>query len=175
MEIDLRNTQIKTDRLLMRPWMESDLVDFFAYASIPTVGEMAGWKAHATMEAALAFLRSDWFRRECLALFHLADKKVIGSFGLHKSWAAEDKRFRRLTSADIGYVLHPDYWGHGLAAEATTAMIDHAFAYMDMDLLTCAHFSINHQSQRVIEKCGFVFDHQTPIYAEELDMHFEHN
>jgi len=152
--------------------MDSDLGDFFAYASIPIVGEMAGWKHSATLDEARVIQRSDWFRNECLALYHLADKKVIGSLGLHKSWAADDARFRRLVSADIGYVLHPDYWGRGLAHEAATAVMTYAFAHMDVVLMTCAHFTTNPRSQRVIEKCGFVYDHSADVFAEQLDMRF---
>ena len=174
MKIDMRNIQIKTDRLLLRPWMDSDLEDFFAYASIPAVGKMAGWKAHANLDEAWAFLRSDWFRRECLAIYHLSDKRVIGSVGLHESWAAKDSRFRHLPAADLGYVLNPAYWGMGLAPEAACAIIDFAFAHMDFKLLTCSHFAENLQSKRVIEKCGFTFDKKTVIYAEQLGQHFDH-
>ena len=39
--IDVTNVRIDTDRLILRPWRESDLEDFFEYASVPGVGEMA--------------------------------------------------------------------------------------------------------------------------------------
>ncbi|MCL2376760.1 MAG: GNAT family N-acetyltransferase [Defluviitaleaceae bacterium] len=172
MRIDVRTIQIPTPRLLLRPWMDSDLEDFFAYASIPAVGEMAGWKAHESLGAALSFLRSDWFRRECLAIYHLADKRVIGSFGMHDSWAAQDKRYNHLASIDLGFVLHPSYWGHVIAPEAAQAVIAFAFAHMDVDIITCNHFDTNTQSKRVIEKCGFTFDHEKTIHAPQLSKHF---
>jgi RimJ/RimL family protein N-acetyltransferase len=173
MEIDLRNVQIKTDRLLLRPWMDGDLGDYFAYASIPVVGEMAGWKAPANLDAARVILRSNWFKLECLTIYHLADRRAIGSIGLHKSWAAKDGRFGRMASADLGFVLHPDYWGMGLVPEAARGLIDFAFAHMDFEILTCNHFCTNLQSKRVIEKCGFAFDKETAVYAEELGRHFD--
>jgi len=152
--------------------MDSDLDDFYAYASNPKVGRMAGWKAHTSKEEALAFIRSDWWRNECLAIYHLHDKKVIGTHGLHKSWAADDKRFSRLKSADMGYTIHPDYWNMGIATEATKNLINHCFTYMDVDLITCGHFKENLQSKRVIQKCGFAYDHQEEIYVEDLDTKF---
>ena len=40
--IDISNAKIETDRLLLRAWQETDLDDFFEYASVEGVGEMAG-------------------------------------------------------------------------------------------------------------------------------------
>ena len=43
-EIDISNVTLKTERLLIRPWRQSDLDDFYSYASVDGVGQMAGWK-----------------------------------------------------------------------------------------------------------------------------------
>ena len=40
--IDICNVRIKTPRLLLRPFKQGDLDDFFAYASIDGVGQNAG-------------------------------------------------------------------------------------------------------------------------------------
>ena len=48
--IDISDTVIKTERLTLRPWKNSDLDDFFEYASVPGVGEAAGWPHHKTKE-----------------------------------------------------------------------------------------------------------------------------
>ena len=48
--IDISNTRIETPRLILRPWKDSDLEDFYAYASEEGVGEMAGWAHHQSME-----------------------------------------------------------------------------------------------------------------------------
>ena len=48
--VDLTNVRIETDRLVLRPWRESDLEDFFAYASVDGVGQMAGWNPHKSKE-----------------------------------------------------------------------------------------------------------------------------
>lgn len=36
--IDISNVTLRTERLLLRPWRESDLDDFFEYASVDGVG-----------------------------------------------------------------------------------------------------------------------------------------
>ena len=48
--IDVTNVCIETDRLILRPWKESDLADFYEYASVPGVGEMAGWCHHKSLD-----------------------------------------------------------------------------------------------------------------------------
>ena len=35
---------IETERLILRPFKQTDLEDFYEYASVEGVGEMAGWK-----------------------------------------------------------------------------------------------------------------------------------
>ena len=49
-EIDISNVILKTERLLIRPWRQSDLDDFYSYASVDGVGKMAGWKPHESKE-----------------------------------------------------------------------------------------------------------------------------
>ena len=80
---DVSAIQINTDRLVLRPLALDDLADFYAYASVPGVGEMAGWKHHQSMEESAAILQSMVKRREVLAIVHKADGKMIGTIGLH--------------------------------------------------------------------------------------------
>jgi len=37
---------LKTERLILRPWQESDVEDLYRYASNPQVGPIAGWPVH---------------------------------------------------------------------------------------------------------------------------------
>lgn len=41
---------LETERLLLRPWRESDAEDLYRYASDPNVGPIAGWPVHASIE-----------------------------------------------------------------------------------------------------------------------------
>ena len=49
-EFKINGIQIETDRLLLRSFKPSDLDDFYEYASVEGVGEMAGWKHHENKE-----------------------------------------------------------------------------------------------------------------------------
>lgn len=48
--IDLTGTIIKTPRLTLRPIKDDDAEDVYAYASVPGVGEAAGWRHHGSIE-----------------------------------------------------------------------------------------------------------------------------
>ena len=84
--------------------------------------------------------------------------KVIGSLGLEKYNPQLDEKFYAENKGrEIGYVISKEYWGQGLAAEATKRVIQYCFEEQEYDFLACEHFVSNLQSQRVIEKCVFRF------------------
>jgi RimJ/RimL family protein N-acetyltransferase len=56
---------------------------------------------------------------------------------------------------EIGYWLGVPFWGHGYATEAVRAVIDHAFADLDFEVLQAGARVTNPASRRVLEKCGF--------------------
>ena len=120
---------IETERLILRSFKQSDLLDFYEYASVPGVGEMAGWKHHETMAKTQEIL--EMFIEEKLTEFKSYYGRVIGS------------------------VLSKDYWGKGIMPEAVGAVITYLFDDLNLDFLTCGYYDFNIQSKRVQEKCGF--------------------
>ncbi len=40
--IDITGVMLTSERLTLRPWRESDLSDFYEYANVDGVGQMAG-------------------------------------------------------------------------------------------------------------------------------------
>ena len=45
-QFSINGIQLETERLILRPFNSGDLDDFYQYASVEGVGEMAGWKHH---------------------------------------------------------------------------------------------------------------------------------
>ena len=174
-QIDVTNVEIKTPRLLLRSWQEHDLDDFFAYASVDGVGEMAVWKHHESIAETKNILHSFISDKNVFALELEATKKVIGSLGLHYSWANNDKSLADLRVKEIGYVLSKAYWGQGLMPEAVNAVIEYCFNELDLDALTVGHFVGNAQSKRVIEKTGFAYVTQGTYTAKGLNKTFVEN
>lgn len=171
--VDVSNISIMTERLLLRPLAMTDLADFNAYASVPGVGEMAGWKHHETMEESQAILQLMAERREVLAIVHIADGRMIGTLGLHPVGKEEAEAYPKYRMKGIGYVLSRDYWGQGLMPEAVNAVIRYCFVTLKLDGLSCCHFVENGQSRRVIEKCGFRFFTQGKFVSERLNKTFD--
>lgn len=169
LNIDTSKIQLETERLLLRAFYEDDLADFYEYARVPGVGEMAGWPHHESIESSKKILQSFMTENEVLALVLKENNKVIGSLGLHHSWASDDPKYADMHSKEIGYVLSRDYWGQGLVPEAVNAVISMCFHEYGCEMLTCGHFTTNNQSRRVIEKSGFRFEKQSVFHSKQLN------
>ena len=152
-QIDITNTVLMTPRLTLRPWRESDLKDFYEYASVDGVGQMAGWNPHKNMEESRMILSAFIAGKKVFALEH--NGKVIGSLGVEKYREENYPELDALQGREIGYVLSKTYWGRGLMPEAVQAVVDWLFEEEKLDFIICGHFVWNNQSRRVIEKRGF--------------------
>lgn len=170
--IDLTKTKIETDRLILRAWQESDLNDFYEYASVEGVGEMAGWPHHDSIDVTRNVLRSFISNKNHFAIIHNASNKVIGSIGLHESWANSELDYAHLKLKEIGYTLSKKYWGQGIMPEAVSAVIKYCFSNLGLDALTTGHSPTNKQSQRVIEKCGFKYVTTKETCTNDLQQSF---
>ncbi|MFM1514319.1 GNAT family N-acetyltransferase [Helcococcus ovis] len=147
---------IETKRLIIRQFEQGDLDDFYEYASVDGVGQMAGWNPHENKEKSQEILNMFIEENKTFALFHRDDKKVIGSLGIEK-YKRENEltEFNNYIGRELGFVLSKDYWGKGLMPEAVNAVINYLFNELNYDFLTSGYFIFNNQSKRVQEKCGF--------------------
>ena len=147
---------LETNRLILRPFKESDLYDFNEYASVEGVGEMAGWKHHETIEKTQEILDLFMKQDKTFAVVWKENNKVIGSLGVEEYGMEEIlSEFFHYRGREIGYVLSKDYWGKGIMPEAVGAVIEYLFNVLELDFLTCGYYDFNSQSKRVQQKCGF--------------------
>ena len=150
--IDITGVVLKTERLTLRPWKESDVDDFYEYASVDGVGQMAGWCPHKNIEESRDRIDRFISGKHTFAIEY--EGKVVGSLGIEEY---EEELFPELDDKKgraIGYVLSKDYWGRGIMPEAVKKVIAYLFEEIDLDFITIGHFGWNNQSRRVIEKCG---------------------
>ena len=61
-------------------------------------------------------------------------------------------------SAEIGYVIHPSYWGRGIATEAVDAVIRFGFQRLELNRIEARFMEGNTASRRVMEKNGMSFE-----------------
>ena len=57
---------------------------------------------------------------------------------------------------EIGFILHPDYWGQGFAGEAVAVVIAHLFATYEIEAITADVDPRNDASVRLLKRLGFV-------------------
>lgn len=157
MPVDISATILETERLILRPWRESDLDDFFEYASVDGVGQAAGWQPHKSKNESRQILRNFIDEKKTFALEYKDNNKVIGSVGLEELCFDLGEPYTSRRGREIGYVLSKDYWGHGLMTEAVKKVIEYCFQNAGCEFLQCSHTDDNIRSKRVIEKCGFSF------------------
>lgn len=164
-EIDITGIKITTERLILRPWKETDLEDFYEYASVDGVGQMAGWTPHKDIEESRTILGRFINGKKTFAIEYSG--KVIGSLGIEMYNENNFPELSLLQGRSIGYVLAKPYWGQGIMPEAVKAVIDYLFCTVALDFILISHFAWNRQSARVIEKCGLKYI-KTTIHETHL-------
>lgn len=140
---------LETQRLMMRPWAESDVEDYRALVAergeeMPTVEnvrERIATQLAATAQTGIALL----------AVRRLVEGDFIGYCGLTVGRATVDE-------PEIAYELFRHAHGRGYATEAARAVIDAAIATGRTRLWSTVR-SWNAPSLRVLEKVGFQRDH----------------
>ena len=142
--------ELKTNRLVIRPFLPNDLEDFHEYAKVKGVGEKAGWKHHENISETKRILIHFINTKTTYALSLKDSGKVIGSMKLEV-----DKNDQN--AIIIGFTLSKDYWNKGFTTEAVKKTINYIFKKTKFNLIKASHFDHNMQSKRVIEKCGFTY------------------
>jgi len=142
-----------TARLRLRPFAETDADALFALHSDAHV--LRYWDSSPWSDPA----RAQRFLETCrqmaedgtgvrLAMDRSSDGAFIGWCTLNR-WNPE---FR---SASLGYCLTEAAWGQGYATEAARALLDWAFAALDLNRVQAETDTRNLASARVLEKVGF--------------------
>lgn len=149
---------IETERLILRPWRESDAEALYTYASDPAVGPPAGWPPHTSVENSREIIKGVLSERETYAIC-LKSGKPVGSIGLRLNGSTD--MTDRDDECELGYWIGKPFWGQGLVPEAARALLRYAFEQLGMRAVWCGYYEGNDKSRRVQEKLGFVYQHKT--------------
>ena len=140
---------METDKIILRPWRESDAEVLFKYASDPDVGLRAGWPPHKSVEESLEVIRTVFNNDTTWAIELRESGEAIGAMGY---LSCEGNKGEPL----VGYWVGKPYWNQGICAEALRLMIGNIRQTTEIQSLISSHFIDNPASGRVMEKCGFV-------------------
>ena len=147
---------LETERLILRGMRVSDAEDMFNYARRPSVTQYLTWDPHRSAEETREYLTYvgqryrtgdfyDW------ALVCKEDSRMIGTCGFTSFNCPAD-------SAEIGYVLNPDYQGKGLATEAVRRVLDFGFGELNLHRIEAHFIEGNTSSLHLMERVGMTFE-----------------
>jgi RimJ/RimL family protein N-acetyltransferase len=143
-----------TERLILRPFEESDLGPYTELLGQPEVRAAFHQAAPVPPEEAwrgMALWRGQWELRGSgqWALEERATGRFVGRAGLHRPERPD------WPGLEVGWALHPDRWGRGYATEAGAASVAYAFEVMGVDELFSVILPENTRSQAVAGRLGF--------------------
>ena len=143
---------METERLLLRMWLTEDAVPLDEIYRQP---EYLETMPPASAEEQIAM----WLRRweedgfSQWATCDRASGQLIGRIGLirHHDWPLVPD------PVEVGWVLHRDWWGLGLATEGGRAAIDAWYSHLPDERLYSFTAPDNRRSRAVMERLGLTY------------------
>lgn len=167
-------SMIETERLILRPWQESDAEALYKYAMDPDIGPIAGWPPHTSVDNSREIIRTVFSAPETYAVVLKETDEPIGCVGIMFSNSLHTASMNE-AEAEIGYWIGKPYWGQGMIPEAVKVLLQRCFTDLHLKTVWCGYYEGNEKSKRVCEKCGFKYDHTTPDVIYPLgDKRTEH-
>ena len=148
--------EIKTERLVMRGWRESDLAPWAAMNADPEVRQYVGPLLTFEQAAAWALNFQDDLDRYGFGFWALevrASGEFIGFTGLGTVGGEMP-----VTGIEIGWRLARPAWGRGYATEAALAAMDYGFGVMGRPEIVAVTMARNLRSQAVMRRIGMTRD-----------------
>lgn len=147
---------IETERMILRHFALDDLDSMAEIMADPEVMRFS-LSGPYSREKTKDFLKRciGGYKEKGLGLFAVVlkgENKVLGYCGIiYQDIDGEDL-------PEIGYRIHRDYWGKGLATEAAKAVQDYGFGRFGFSKMISVIEAENAVSIRVAEKCGLRFE-----------------
>ena len=150
-------SELRTERLLLRPWSESDRAPFAAMNADPRVMEhfpsvQTRQQSDAFAERIIAHFAHHGYGLWAVQPHGSAD--FVGFVGLqHVQFEAHFT-----PAVEIGWRLAHHAWGRGYATEAAQAVVRYAFADAGLPVLVSMTTVANQRSRHVMDKIGMRHD-----------------
>jgi len=149
---------LKTDRLLIRKFIEEDFDDFCHYAMDDDMCKMMGRDLMTTRDQAR--LNFNWLKdkeERGYALVDREDGRVIGNLTVTKvpDDLSDLEELKDLRGVSMSFSLGRPHQRKGLMEEAIRSVLDQVFFEEKMDFVHCGHFDFNIASANLQKKLGF--------------------
>jgi RimJ/RimL family protein N-acetyltransferase len=151
--VDFARYRAETERLVLRPY---SLDDYAAFHDLHGRDDVARYLPWETRDAEAS--RKALERHQTVVLAKDDDGMTLAGFDRESGrLVGEFVLFLRSVEhrgGEIGYVLHPDFWGRGLATEGARAMLEIGFGLMGMHRIVARIDARNTGSAAVLERLG---------------------
>ena len=157
--------RIKTKRLMLRQFSETDCKDMFKWAANPDVVKYLSYYPHKNIDETKKIL-SSWVH-----IYHKSDTynwaieydgTVIGNIAVVEQ---DDECF----SCHLGWQIDKPYWNKGIMTEAASAVIEFLFDSVGYDRITTGCDSRNIGSAKVMQKVGMTLEGVFRRYCYQKD------
>jgi len=162
---------IETERLILRPVLETDLEGMFELDSDPDVHKYLGNKPIKTKEEAkkaIDYIVKQYHERGIgrWAVVDKATKEFMGWSGLKLNTKEESYHPNFSDFHDVGYRFIKRFWGKGYATESAKAAIDYAFNTMQLQTVYGITEMGNEASHNVLLKLGLIHEENYVFESE---------
>ena len=150
--------------MTLRHFVESDLDVLVEYRNIEQVWQYQDWDVPYSHESARRFLDDDlslFVRGEWVQIAIEYDSQLVGDLGVKIPQPGE--------TSWLGYSLHPNYWGRGIATGAVN-IATRRMADFGATTVRASVDTRNDASARLLVRCGFtITGDKAPITVRGVD------
>ena len=146
--------KIKTKRLFIRQYQESDLDSYHKIKSDKDITYMAGFKPHLDKRMSLDMLHGAIISNDYFAIT-LHDGTYIGDINLYHDPL---RRYSGVNSWQIGFMLDKQYWHQGYMQEALKGFLMYVFLKFPVDIISALTFVNNDKCSNTLKTVGFNYD-----------------
>ena len=147
---------LENNRIRLRSITPDDAPQFFFLRSHKKTMEFIDRQPFKSVEETNIFIREkilDSLDKNEGILWAIELKNLPGTLiGTTGFWRIEKEHYR----AEIGYMLHPDYWQQGIMKEAVLLSLDWAFSHTELHSIEANINPHNHPSAALLKSTGFV-------------------
>ncbi|HSM43417.1 MAG TPA: GNAT family N-acetyltransferase [Acidimicrobiia bacterium] len=153
---------IETERLIIRAMASEDATALQRRRNTPEVAVFQDWAVPSTLEDARDVVASmsamdgpeedEWWMA---TVAESASGDVVGDLAVRLT--------RQGRTAEIGYNLDPEHWGHGYAVESVRALLGWLFEVVAVSRVEAHLHPENRASAMVLERNGFLWEGETRL------------
>ena len=111
-------------------------------------------KSLDSVKKVIGHYERDFNKRKTIFLGIYYKKSNNKLVGIAEIFDFDDKASR----VEVGYTVNEDYWGNGIATNATKMMLDFLFNTINVNSIQATPMPINKKSKNVLERCGFTHE-----------------